>query len=322
MPQENSVHFVAGPQEHGTQDAFLFHPFAVNPAEPPVELSIKEEFVESKLEDLLVKNARSSQTKFKLKDSFEESTSFETYKSLFQKAKAAIDSKELKKVILSQKSCVKFNARDTFHLYKKLLQNNPKALVFLFYHPITGVWIGASPELILTQENDRFSTTALAGTKTEEHSAWGDKEKEEHKLVSDFIINTLNSFSESVNSSDVYTEKAGKIFHLKQDISFKCHKVPAEILEELHPTPAIGGLPQKTAKAFILAHETHSRSYYCGFLGRVQKDKSSIFVNLRSAQLFNNQIHIYSGGGITKDSALEKEWQECMRKADNLKSLI
>ena len=98
----------------------------------------------------------------------------------------------------------------------------------------------------------------------------------------------------------------------------------AERLTKLfHPTPAVCGLPQEKAFQFIQNTELHNRSYYTGFLGPVWlHEKLDLYVNLRCMQVFENYLALHLGGGITKDSEPQKEWQETCDKAQTLLAVL
>mgnify|MGYP001322027481 FL=1 len=115
------------------------------------------------------------------------------------------------------------------------------------------------------------------------------------------------------------TVKAGAVFHLRNKIKFTTSESALTIANALHPTPAISGNPKNQAISTIKIAENHEREYYCGFGGIVKNGEiENLFVNLRCASVSNNQICLYVGGGITKDSELSKEWDECDRKATSL----
>jgi len=95
----------------------------------------------------------------------------------------------------------------------------------------------------------------------------------------------------------------------------------------LHPTPAVCGLPKNEAKSFILENENYDRKYYTGFLGELNSDvnginTSSLYVNLRCMEIAKDEAIIYVGGGITKDSIPEKEWEETVRKTATMKKVL
>jgi isochorismate synthase len=67
----------------------------------------------------------------------------------------------------------------------------------------------------------------------------------------------------------------------------------------------------------VLDNEAYKRSYYTGFLGELNIHKNSnLFVNLRCMEIKRNNAEIYIGGGITKGSIPEKEWEETVAKSN------
>ena len=109
------------------------------------------------------------------------------------------------------------------------------------------------------------------------------------------------------------------------------------LINKLHPTPAVCGLPKEEAKDFILKNEGYHREFYTGFLGElnmpaeegIKDNKStSLFVNLRCMKIQphskggNNSAIVYIGGGITKDSDPENEWKETVAKSEVMKKVL
>jgi isochorismate synthase len=83
------------------------------------------------------------------------------------------------------------------------------------------------------------------------------------------------------------------------------------MLQLLHPTSAVCGMPKEPALQFILDNEKHSRAFYSGFLGPVNvASETHIFVNLRCMQIYTDKAVLYAGAGITADSDPQKEWEE------------
>ncbi|MDT0557270.1 chorismate-binding protein [Ichthyenterobacterium sp. W332] len=269
---------------------------------------------------------------------------------LVDKGISAINNFELKKVVLSRVETIEghFNA---ITIFKTLLQAYPSAFVYCFYHPKIGLWLGATPETLMQVEGNILNTMALAGTQTYKGTRdvfWDTKDIEEQKFVTKYIINALKSNTKSLNVSEVKTVRAGTLLHLQTDIEAIVNKRSVDlksVIETLHPTPAICGLPREEARDFIFKHEAYEREFYTGFLGelnittstsrnankrnvennayRAVRKTSELFVNLRCMQLKqNNKALIYVGGGITKDSRPEHEWQETVKKLETMASVI
>ena len=95
------------------------------------------------------------------------------------------------------------------------------------------------------------------------------------------------------------------------------------LIKYLHPTPAVCGLPKETAKDFILQNENYTRSYYSGYLGELNvNENTQLFVNLRCMEVKDAKIALYVGGGITKASIPEKEFEETVAKAMVMKKVL
>jgi len=248
--------------------------------------------------------------------------SFSTQKKRYLKAVSDIISKisttELTKLVYAESFDFVVN-EDNFNSYfQKLLKSNPKSFCYLFYHPKEGFWIGASPETLLTIEDKKITTMALAGTKTRGVSKWGEKEIQEQKIVQNEITNDLMPYCKALKAEKTHTSNAGNIDHLKTVITGITNFSPLEIVRAIHPTPAVAGVPKNTAISIIEDKEFHERSFYSGYLGLLNGFNCRLFVNLRCAQIKNNRAKIFVGGGITKASVPEKEWEEIIEKSQTI----
>ncbi|MDB2463015.1 chorismate-binding protein [Algibacter sp.] len=269
--------------------------------------------------------------------------------NLVEKGVAAIKNSELKKVVLSRQETVSISENNPFNIFKRLLNSYKSAFVYCWYHPKVGLWLGATPETLIKIEGQRFSIMALAGTQNYNGSldvVWQSKEKQEQQFVTDFIIDNLKPSVEDFKISNVETVKAGNLVHLKTMISaqLKQNTPLKQVIEALHPTPAVCGLPKHLAKQFILKNENYNREFYTGFLGELNGEKTiaprsskrnienrayavkrkstQLYVNLRCMQLKDQEAIIYVGGGITQSSYAESEWEETVSKSLVIKSIL
>ena len=239
-----------------------------------------------------------------------------------------IKDKKAEKVVLSRKEEVQSDGFSITKTFSNILSSYNNAFVYVWYHPKIGLWLGATPETLISVENNQFKTVALAGTQTYKGSLdvkWQSKEIEEQQIVTNYIFSQINTKIENLKTSKPYTVKAGDLMHLKTDISgtLKKHNDLQILVENMHPTPAVCGMPKEIAKEFILDNENYNREYYTGFLGELNlKNNSHLFVNLRCMKIINNIASIYIGGGITKDSVAEKEWQETVEKCKVMKKVL
>ena len=229
-----------------------------------------------------------------------------------------INSSELEKVVCSSVFNVKLNSTSCIEYFKKLIQLNHDAFCYLFYHPEIGIWIGASPEKLLNLNNDVVTTFALAATKKEMNQSWTDKEFREQKIVEEQIVADLDRGCINIEVGALQTVKAGNLYHLKSIIKAQTKKSSSDIIKLLHPTPAIAGTPKNKAIGYINKMENYNRSFYTGFMGLFEKNSCDIYVNIRCAKMIDDNLTIYVGGGITKDSNALDEWNEIVNKSQTM----
>lgn len=231
------------------------------------------------------------------------------------------------KLVLSRIKVIDVSAENLFYLFEALKKAHPTAFVYLINITGIGCWIGATPEQLFSQ-NGMAETMALAGTQRDlglplASVAWGAKEIEEQAIVERYFQNVLTNKGIDFDKSAKHTIQAGNVLHLCTNFRFQSQSDLFQLIEELHPSPAVCGMPKQSAKDFILTKEPHNRAYYCGFLGPVNiHHNTNLFVNLRCMQVFKNQFALYIGGGILPDSDPEKEWLETEMKAKTLSDVI
>lgn len=234
---------------------------------------------------------------------------------------------DLKKLVLSRVLNLPNDRQDIFVLFKKLCQAYPTAFVYLINHPDAGCWMGATPEILLECEHNKCVTMSLAGTMVFDplnpNESWGKKDLEEQAIVSAYIEDILNRNGIGYLKTGPVNHRAGNLVHLKTLFEFSRPKEFWKLIHQLHPTPAVCGLPKQAAQEFILRHENHRRTYYTGFLGPVNfQDKNSLFVNLRCMQLTKEEFVLYLGGGIIPASFPDNEWEETVNKSQTLLSVF
>ncbi|MFV0530784.1 MAG: isochorismate synthase [Flavobacteriales bacterium] len=243
------------------------------------------------------------------------------YKEQVQKVIDYIRDRKAEKIVFSHTILLEKKV-NTFQTFKALLKNYPRAFCYLWFHPKTGVWIGATPETLIKTQGNNLKTMSLAGTKTLEQE-WSVKEIQEQKIVSEYIKKQLEPFSKTITISEVQTVQSGMIQHLLTEISVVLKtKNYKQIIQKIHPTPAVCGVPTEKAKAYIQKYEKYNRLFYTGFLGELDNNYAELYVNLRCAQLNASQVKLYAGGGINALSDPEKEWQETLWKVQAIKKYL
>lgn len=258
------------------------------------------------------------------------------FEEIVNEAVKEIADERFEKVVLSRTKQISlpdhFSASKFFDSICETYENAFCSLVNL---PEEEVWVGATPELLISDSQARFKTIALAGTKkleadqTLSEIAWTQKEIEEQAFVSRYIINCFKKIRlREFHEHGPKTVKAGNLAHLKTEFQVNYDELSFEgladqMIDLLHPTSAVCGMPLQEARDFIEEKETYDRSFYSGFLGPVNFEESTdLFVNLRCMNIKEDIAELYAGAGITLDSNPEKEFQETELKMETLLSLI
>jgi isochorismate synthase len=193
----------------------------------------------------------------------------EAYQKMVQKAVDTIQHSDLQKVVLSRAFEIEMTSADNLDLFLRLASRYRNAFVYYWYHPKVGTWMGATPELLMQISRNRLTTVSLAGTlRADQKLNWTPKEKDEQKLVTEYIVSQLEPLANTITTGDTKEITAGKLKHLKTEISASLKLADQglkEVILALHPTPAVCGYPKELAQKFIESNEGYDRSYYTGF---------------------------------------------------------
>ena len=152
---------------------------------------------------------------------------------------------------------------------------------------------------------------------------------EEQALVERYIISCFKKIRlREFEEHGPKTVVAGNLLHLKSEfkvdmVSTNFRQLGSVMLQLLHPTSAVCGVPLESSLDFLNAHEGYNRQFYSGYLGPVNfQNNIDIFVNLRCAQLLADKVILYAGAGVTGDSIPEDEWEETEMKLNTLLKIL
>ncbi len=259
------------------------------------------------------------------------------FQQLVSKCKEEILNGRFEKIVPSRTK--QTNLPDEFDLIKSfhlLCELYPHAMISIVSCPETGTWVGATPEMLVSVNKEQiFHTVAIAGTQafTEGMNlktiSWTQKDIEEQALVERYIISCFKKIRlREYEEHGPKTIIAGNVLHLKTDfrVDMTATNFPllgSTMLQLLHPTSAVCGMPLAPSLEFLKEHEGYNRQFYSGYLGPVNVDlESHIYVNIRCMQLFENEAILYAGAGVMADSDPEKEWSETEMKLNTLLRII
>lgn len=193
-----------------------------------------------------------------------------------------------------------------------------------------GTLVGASPEILVNKHGSKILSVPLAGSRSRSvgdqdqasdillHS---EKDLWEHQLVVDQIIEKIRSLRTStVSLHGPYVKGTERMWHLATDIMVSTADAdvrdPLEMVELLHPTPAVCGTPSGRAFEYILQNEEGQRGLYSGAVGwQDQKGDGQWRVTLRCGLIDGDTAHVISGAGLVSGSDIDEELSEAKHKA-------
>jgi menaquinone-specific isochorismate synthase len=244
-------------------------------------------------------------------------------------ALAKIRRKEMSKIVIAHG--LEMSSDQSFNLIASLAnlrQNHPDCYIFSISNKQNNYFIGASPERLLSIQDHQLVTDALAGSAPRGDSDFEDqflgetllnseKEKREHDAVSEFIIQRLSELQLTPKKASLQLLKLSNIQHLWTPIyaHIPSNLKALEIINQLHPTPAVAGVPIDIACDEIKKGENFDRSLYAAPLGWIDFNGNCEFiVGIRSALIQGNKARLYAGAGIVAGSDPQQELTEIKLK--------
>ena len=255
------------------------------------------------------------------------------FKSTVRSALNSIAMDEFSKIVIAH--AVDINGEKPFsviHSLKNLRDRHPDCYIFAIGNERGQDFIGASPERLVSIQNKQLVTDALAGSaprgkSTSEDVQWANillknrKEKREHKAVSDFITEKLKDMGLKPYQLPLQLLQLSNIQHLWTPIYTHLSKgiKPLDLVAQLHPTPAVAGVPNSITCEKIRYYEKFDRALYAAPLGWIDpSDNCEFVVGIRSALIEQNRARLYAGAGIVSGSNPDKEFVEIQLKLQSL----
>lgn len=262
-------------------------------------------------------------------DSRERLTDREAWRTAVTASVDRIRVGELRKVVLAQALRATLNTElpvaDTL---TRLRGSYPDCFGFLVDAMEGRYFLGATPERLVSLDGRVLHTGALAGTRRRGETPEEDdrlareltaseKDNHEHALVVDAIQTQLDPFTTTVTTDDRRVRRLATVQHLETPLSGELTRDEhvLSLVEALHPTPAVGGLPPDRALATIRTTEPFDRGWYASPVGWFDADGNGSFaVSLRSTVTARDVATLFAGVGIVSDSDFDDEWDEVQLK--------
>lgn len=243
----------------------------------------------------------------------------------------AIRQGDLEKVVLARQVEVRLPGRghvfDPRAALRHLRDTQPAAFVFGVWRD-DAVFLGATPERLVVLRGNDVETSVLAGSAPRGANAAEDaaraaglranaKDREEHEIVRRDIHRALDGVCTDVTSAaepSLLTLPAVHHLHTAVHGRLARERSVFDVVERLHPTPALGGAPRAAALRFIAAHEQLDRGWYAGPIGWVAGNQAEFAVALRSALVRGSGASVFAGCGIVAQSDPDVEFAESSLK--------
>ncbi|MFW5917255.1 MAG: isochorismate synthase [Halorubrum sp.] len=212
---------------------------------------------------------------------------------------------------------------------ERLAEKYPDCHRYYFEPDAEGsAFFGATPERLVALRGRTVETDALAGTtgrgETPAEDEWlarelldDDKNVHEHELVAETVRDQLEPFSASISAGDRRVRRLATVQHLHTPITAELSddRHVLELVEALHPTPAVGGLPPDRALETIHETEPFDRGWYAAPVGWIDAAGNGAFaVAIRSAVASPRRATLFAGVGLVADSDPDREWDEVQLK--------
>lgn len=194
------------------------------------------------------------------------------------------------------------------------------------------VFLGATPERLAKLSGALLETEAVAGSistldrEAARHLFESSKDLAEHALVVREIVRALEPLAKNIQKPvEPELHALRHVVHLRTRIEATLEGTPhlLDVVERLHPTPAVGGVPTAKALEWITQHEPDERGWYAGPIGWFDiTGNGEMAVALRSGVLEDSRAHLYVGAGIVQHSVAEAELAETRWKLQTLLSAL
>jgi isochorismate synthase len=198
-------------------------------------------------------------------------------------------------------------------------------------------FLGASPERLVESRGRAFRTIALAGTTGRDADPSADarlaeallaseKDREEHVVVVEMLRETLAPLASTLDIDRTpHICRLPTLQHLASDVSgvLRDDRGILDLVDRLHPTPAVGGWPRAAALELLDEQERLDRGWYAGPVGWLDaRGDGEFMVAIRAGVVEGARASLFVGCGIVGDSEPDREWAESGMKLQSLASAI
>lgn len=239
----------------------------------------------------------------------------------------AIDSGSLDKAVLAR--AVAIERPDPIEpalVFPSLVREHPECFRFFVRPAGESAFVGASPERLVARRGPSVVSDAVAGTAADAAILTSRKDRSEHDFVVRHILDALGPLTTSLGAdSEPSLQQHRRLTHLRTRIAGVARPGAhvLDLVERVHPTPAVAGSPPAAALELIRSLEPSHRGWYAGAIGWMRGDGDGDFaVGIRSALLHDRRAVLFAGAGIVAGSDPAAEWAETEVKLSVMREAI
>ncbi len=263
---------------------------------------------------------------------------WEAWCSRVEAAQSTMADGSLRKVVLARSQAYSpgdTHAFDPLATAWALRDRQRDSTTFLIRRKDGQAFLGSSPETLVQLDQGEVQTVALAGTRRRDAtSSAGDaalaaalldskKDRQEQEYVAEAIVEALAPYVDGLDkSADPEVVRHPDVQHLRTTIRGRLAKDATifELVKQLHPTPAVGGLPRESALAWLDVNEQLDRGWYAGPIGWIGPNGEGEFVvAIRSVLMAKDMASAFAGCGLVPNSNPEDEWEESQVKLQTVR---
>lgn len=262
----------------------------------------------------------------------------EQYRQMIQQTKEYIAAGDIIQAVIAQRFSRPLHA-DTFDVYRAVRSLNPSPYMFYLSFDDGITLVGASPEILVTQEQGKVTVRPIAGTRKrgatpEEDEALADelladeKERAEHIMLVDLGRNDIGRVCEygSVKVNELMVvEKYSHVMHIVSNVTgtLRKDKTPFDLLRATFPAGTLSGAPKVRAMQIIEEVEPTRRGIYGGAIGYFSYNGNlDACITIRTMLAKEGIAYFQAGGGIVADSDAELEYEETINKSNAIRRAI
>ncbi len=212
-------------------------------------------------------------------------------------------------------------------LLSAMIRADDRSFRFLVQPRPGTAFISVTPERLFSLRGRSVETEAIAGTRRRGSSAQDDrrlrselaasvKDLLEHRIVHDALAGALGGLCTHTTTGPTEVLALPAVQHLMSRLSGRLAPGVgvADLIDAIHPTPAVGGEPADAARRFLARHEPFDRGWYAAPVGWIGQGEATLAVAIRSALIDDGAVSFYTGNGVVTGSTPDAEWAELEAK--------